>query len=296
MSVSFSECNSVLITGASRGLGLQMVKHLVGISERPKKIIATARSPGTARVRFNTSSSSSSSSIISVVSFISATSRYIILTHELQQISRSHPEVYVVRLDVVNDASIEAAVQKVTSIVGPAGLNCLINNAAILFHTDLNSETRDSMINTFQTNTVSPLFITKIDGISRGVGDEEKASCTGFYSRWKLTSDLQQYHRELQQLEALMVFLSYTADMKLYSYRVSKAGLNMVMRCLAVDLQDDGILCAVVHPGWVQTDMGGEKAPLTPEESVSSLLAVISALSEKDHGQFLNYEGQNLPW
>ncbi|XP_053362595.1 C-factor [Clarias gariepinus] len=257
MSVSFSECNSVLITGASRGLGLQMVKHLVGISERPKKIIATARSPGTAQ--------------------------------ELQQISRSYPEVYVVRLDVVNDASIEAAVQKVTSIVGPAGLNCLINNAAILFHTDLNSETRDSMINTFQTNTVSPLFITKAflpllrtaaavcDG---GVMSVNRASVINVSSF----------------LGSVELHWGAGADMKLYSYRVSKAGLNMVTRCLAVDLQDDGILCAVVHPGWVQTDMGGEKAPLTPEESVSSLLAVISALSEKDHGQFLDYKGQNLPW
>ncbi|KAM9470175.1 C-signal-like isoform 1-T1 [Clarias gariepinus] len=259
MSVSFSECNSVLITGASRGLGLQMVKHLVGISERPKKVIATARSPGTAQ--------------------------------ELQEIAKSHPEVYIVALDVVNDASIEAAVQEVSSIVGPAGLNCLINNAGILFHTDLNSETRDSMMNTFQTNTVSPLFITKAflpllrtaaavcDG---GVMSVNRAAVINVSS---LLGCLERHCREGEY-----VFI------KLYSYRVSKAGLNMVTRCLAIDLQDDGILCAVVHPGWVQTDMGGEKAPLTLEESIPPLLAVISALSEKDHGQFLDYEGQNLPW
>ncbi|KAI5609655.1 hypothetical protein C0J50_5866, partial [Silurus asotus] len=129
MSVNFAGCNSVLITGASRGLGLQMVKHLVGISERPKKIICTARNPASAQ--------------------------------ELQQVARSHPEVYVVPLDVVNDASIEAAVQQVSSIVGPSGVNCLINNAGILIHSDLNSETREGMMKTFETNTVSPLFVTK---------------------------------------------------------------------------------------------------------------------------------------
>ncbi|GAA6088811.1 C-factor, partial [Tachysurus ichikawai] len=86
------------------------------------------------------------------------------------------------------------------------------------------------------------------------------------------------------------------ADLKVYAYRVSKAGLNMVTRCLAMDLQADGILCTMLHPGWVQTDMGGKQAPLTPAESISSLLAVINALSEKDHGQFLDYEGKNLPW
>lgn len=64
--------------------------------------------------------------------------------------------------DVVNDASIEAAVQMVSSIVGPSGLNCLINNAGILINSNLNSETREGMMNTFQSNTVSPLFITKV--------------------------------------------------------------------------------------------------------------------------------------
>ncbi|XP_053362594.1 C-factor-like [Clarias gariepinus] len=259
MSVSFSECNSVLITGASRGLGLQMVKHLVGISERPKKIIATARSPGTAQ--------------------------------ELQQIVKSHPEVYVVPLDVVNDASIEAAVQKVSSIVGPAGLNCLINNAAIALDTDLNSETRDSMMNTFQTNTVSPLFITKAflpllrtaaAVCNAGVMSVNRAAVINVSS---IGGSL-----ELHCKDGEFAFF------KIYSYRVSKAGLNMLTRCLALDLQDDGILCTVVHPGWVQTDMGGEEATLTPEESISSLLAVISALREKDHGQFLDYKGQKLPW
>lgn len=64
--------------------------------------------------------------------------------------------------DVTNDVSIAAAVQKVSSIVGPAGLNCLINNAATMIASDLNTVTRDGMMTTFQSNTVSPLFVTKV--------------------------------------------------------------------------------------------------------------------------------------
>ncbi|MCI4380429.1 hypothetical protein PGIGA_G00239750 [Pangasianodon gigas] len=259
MSVNFVKCNSVLITGASRGLGLQMVKHLVGISERPKKIIATARNPATAQ--------------------------------ELQQIAKSHPEVHIVPLDVVNDVSIEAAVQKVSSIVGPAGLNCLINNAGIAIVSDLNSETRDSMMKTFQSNTISPLFVTKaflplLRAAAAAAVCDGGVMCVNRAAVINVSS----------VLGSVQLNWGKGAVFKVYGYRASKAGLNMVTRSLAVDLQPEGILCTVVHPGWVQTDMGGKEAPLTPEESISSLLAVVSALSEKDHGQFLDYEGKNLPW
>ncbi|KAF4085693.1 hypothetical protein AMELA_G00097650 [Ameiurus melas] len=257
MSVNFAKCTSVLITGASRGLGLQMVKHLVGISDRPQKIIATARSPDTAQ--------------------------------ELQQIAKSHPEVYIVPLDVVNDASIEAAVQKVSSIVGPAGLNCLINNAGIGVPSDLNSETRDRMMTTFQSNTASPLFVTRAFlPLLRAAA----AACDGGVMSVNRAAVI----NVSSLLGSVQLNWGETSVHRAYAYRVSKAGLNMLTRCLALDLQSERILCTVVHPGWVQTDMGGKQAPLTPEESISSLLSVVCALSEKDTGQFLDYEGKNLPW
>jgi NAD(P)-dependent dehydrogenase (short-subunit alcohol dehydrogenase family) len=59
------------------------------------------------------------------------------------------------------------------------------------------------------------------------------------------------------------------------AYRSSKAAVNMVMRSLAIDLAPRGITCVVVNPGWVQTDMGGPNATLTPAESVSRLRRLI---------------------
>lgn len=81
-------------------------------------------------------------------------------------------------------------------------------------------------------------------------------------------------------------------------YRVSKAALNMVVRCTQAEQPDITVLA--IHPGWVQTDMGGEQAPLTPEQSASSLRQTLSQVLEqrdpKHRGAFLNHDGQPLPW
>ncbi|KTF75164.1 hypothetical protein cypCar_00042131 [Cyprinus carpio] len=82
----------------------------------------------------------------------------------------------------------------------------------------------------------------------------------------------------------------------MYPYRVSKAALNMLTRCLAEDLKKDGILVMSLHPGWVQTEMGGPKAPLTTAESISGMMKVITSLTEKDTGTLLDWEGKNIPW
>src|SRR5436309_1966064 len=63
-----------------------------------------------------------------------------------------------------------------------------------------------------------------------------------------------------------------------YAYRASKTALNMEWTSLAKDTADKGLICAVLHPGWVQTDMGGQAAPLTIEQSVPAMVKVIDGL------------------
>jgi len=78
------------------------------------------------------------------------------------------------------------------------------------------------------------------------------------------------------------------------AYRSSKSALNSAWRSLAVDNPD--VVCAVLHPGWVQTRMGGSSAPLEPEESIAGMRRVIDSLGPEQSGGFFAYDGAEVPW
>jgi NAD(P)-dependent dehydrogenase (short-subunit alcohol dehydrogenase family) len=80
------------------------------------------------------------------------------------------------------------------------------------------------------------------------------------------------------------------------SYNISKAAQNMATVLLASALRPRGITVVALHPGWVQTDMGGTGATITPGASVDGLLRVIDGLKPADSGRFLDWRGQPLPW
>ena len=81
-----------------------------------------------------------------------------------------------------------------------------------------------------------------------------------------------------------------------YAYRASKTALNMQWSCLAKELGGKGLICVALHPGWVQTDMGGPTATLTIEQSVPSMVKVIEGLRPSDNGRYVSYDGSGLPW
>ena len=99
-------------------------------------------------------------------------------------------------------------------------------------------------------------------------------------------------------ISSIMGSMQETTSGNAALYRVSKAALNMVVRCTQAEQSDITVLA--IHPGWVQTDMGGAAAPLTPEQSASSLRQTLShVLAQRDpkhRGAFLNHDGSTLPW
>jgi len=81
-----------------------------------------------------------------------------------------------------------------------------------------------------------------------------------------------------------------------YIYRSSKTALNMAVKSLSLDLSGKGVITLLLHPGWVQTDMGGSSGLIDTVTSVTGMRAVIDSADAAHNGRFFNYDGSELPW
>lgn len=82
----------------------------------------------------------------------------------------------------------------------------------------------------------------------------------------------------------------------MYGYRMSKAALNMAGRSLAHDLRARQIAVALLHPGFVRTEMTRGSGAIDPPEAARGLIARIDALTLEASGHFWHQNGQELPW
>ena len=81
-----------------------------------------------------------------------------------------------------------------------------------------------------------------------------------------------------------------------YGYRMSKAAVNAVGKSLSIDLKPQGIAVAILHPGWVRTDMTSHNGLIDTDESASGLLARMDELTLDNTGTFWHTNGKILPW
>ncbi|XP_027502466.1 uncharacterized protein LOC113948766 [Corapipo altera] len=252
---------SLLVTGANRGIGLGLVQHFLKMPNPPQWVFAGCRDPKGQRAK------------------------------ELQNLASKHPNLVIVPLEVANSASINAAATTVREHVGGSGLNLLINNAGIAKITLLENETPEDMTETYTTNTIGPLlmgqaFLPLLKKAAQGSpGSGLSCSKAAIVNMSSVAGSITNpYGWELMQAT---------------SYRCSKAALNMLSKCQSLAYKEHGIFCVALHPGWVQTDMGssaGHTPPVTVDDSVKGMLKVLSSLSEKDTGTFLDWEGKVVPW
>ena len=81
-----------------------------------------------------------------------------------------------------------------------------------------------------------------------------------------------------------------------YIYRSSKTAVNQVVKSLSIDLAGRDIAVVSLHPGWVQTDMGGPNAEIGTDESVSGLKSILQSAGRAQSGQFIEFNGNSIPW
>ena len=80
-----------------------------------------------------------------------------------------------------------------------------------------------------------------------------------------------------------------------YSYRIGKAAQNMLTLCMADEFEGTGVRVSAVHPGRLLTNLGATDACLLPEDAAQSLVGRVMRNSI-NHRQFINLEGEDLPW
>lgn len=202
---------------------------------------------------------------------VTATAREPEKATELQELARVNPgRVHVERLDVRDDASVERFAGVVKSPV-----DVLINNAGKgAKKLPLEQFPIEDLLVDFDTNAVGTLRVTRalLPKLRAGKG------------------------KKILHLSSLRGSITENEGGSSYGYRMSKVALNMAARSLAVDLRPEGILSLPVHPGWVQTDMGGPDAPTLPKESVAGLLSLLDRSTLEHSGRFFDFTGKELPW
>lgn len=80
------------------------------------------------------------------------------------------------------------------------------------------------------------------------------------------------------------------------AYRMSKAAVNKLVQCLALDLKSRGIAVYAIDPGWPKTDMGGQFASMEVDYCAKSILTTIERLEHEQTGKFYDWKGELLEW
>lgn len=194
-------------------------------------------------------------------------------------------DVSPMAVDVSDEAQIAGLAETVSQQFGH--LYLLINNAGINSKDDANPEIvakssqldaldADEILRHLRINSVSPILMAKH---FRGLLRASDRPVIVSVSSW------------------LGSIGEKTTARGHYAYTTSKAALSMMNRNLAIELSDDGIICLVVNPGWVRTDMGGGHADLSAEQSIRGLIdKVINEVSLNDSGEFFQWDGSRHPW
>ena len=228
---------TVLITGANRGLGLALTHACL---RQDDTVIACCRDPFHAK--------------------------------SLHQLAEVYPQLQIHQLDVAHGQDYLDLKQS----VGQVPIDLIIANAGALGPEEqgFGQTNYHQWSDMFATNTMASLRLAEQFIENLRLGTESTFVC----------------------ISSVMASMTNNLEGGYYLYRSSKAALNAVAKSLALDLANDHIKVLAMHPGWLKTEMGGEDAPMMPDEAAVYILETLSKLTAERSGEFLRYDGKALPW
>lgn len=225
-----------LITGCSRGIGLELTKQALTLGH---KVFAAVRD--------------------------------VKKSSELNALAKANSEnLKVITLDTSSDESVAQAAKELSEPI-----DVLINNAGVYLDSNASSlrELKSlTVTDTFQTNTLGPMRVTKafLENLSRSNTPK------------------------VINITSLMGSIKDNSSGGSYAYRMSKTALNMFSKCLSVEFPNFTVVS--VHPGWVQTDMGGGGATTPIPESAKGILKIALDATKQDTAKFYDFKKRELAW
>ena len=221
---------SVVVTGANRGIGLELCKQFLAKGNR---VFATYRSN----------------------------------KGELNTIENTNLSTF--KLDVRDADELESFVSSIEGSV-----DILINNAGIAdgrWQSISEIDMRHA-IEVIEVNSIAPVLVTQ-----------------KFENKLKPGS-------KIVMMSSLMGSISDCMSGRSYAYRASKTALNMFSIAMKNELESKGVSILIMHPGWVETDMGGPNAPLSVVESVTGMIDRIEEQTLELTGRYVQFDGTPIEW
>ena len=189
---------------------------------------------------------------------------------QLQALAQTHPNIKIFSLDVADFSQIDALALQLKD----SAIDLLINNAGVYPSSSFGDVDYDQWAQGFKINSMAPLKMAEafVQQITR--------------------SQL----KKIATITSKMGSIDDNTSGESYSYRSSKCAVNMVMKSLSIDLKPYGISTITLHPGRVQTDMGGSNALINAQTSVTGLRQQIANLNLGNTGKFMAYDGKAINW
>jgi len=203
-----------------------------------------------------------------------ATARHPGRATALNALAGEHPgRLHVLPLDVAVARSRDELLRELPLVLGQRRLDLLLNNAGVLHGGERFGQVAEADLETsVRTNAIGPFLLVQ--------------ALAGLLADGGIVANL----------SSEIGSIALRREFRTPSYAIGKAAQNMATVMLSQALQPRGIRVVALHPGWVRTDMGGERAPVLPAEAAAALLQVLERLGPTDSGLFLGPDGAVLAW